>query len=351
MTNDATSGASVEDTGLEPEVQAKPILEPEEIEALVASVAPGETVEALFATLPALKQPESVEDFSFESTGGDGPGRYPLFVNLQERMAEALQEQWTDVFSRNVTVTFQSMDQVSYSDVINAENSQVFFAYSVEGFGKMMLSFDLSLIVAHVDAMLGGSGESYGEEILTLSPIERSLSERIAQSLEMHLEGAWKPVAVLDFELFKLDTDPQFLAVASSYDPCFSMFFEIQLDEGVKGVFALHYPRTFLEPILDNLRSTMSDEPTSVDKDWEQQLQDSLNDVPITMRLEMGQCEMNVGQFLSLSPGDYLPLKVGESEPSILWVDRMPMFQARVGSQDGVLAAELIHKVHDGGAS
>lgn len=346
MTDDTT-----EDKGMvDAETQAKPILEPEEIEALMASVAPGETVEALFATLPPLKQPENVEDFSFDGGGGDGPGRYPLFVNLQERMVEALKEQWSDNFSREIMVKFQNMDQIPYGDVIKTEEPQVFFAYSVKGFGRMMLSFDLPLIVAYVDAMLGGNGEAYGEEILALSPVEKSLSERIAHSLEMHLENAWKPVTVLDFELFKIDTDPQFLAVASSYEACFSMQFEIQLDENVNGVFALHYPRTFLEPMLDNLRSTMSDEPASVDKDWEQRLQNSLNDVPITMRLEMGQCKINVGQFLNLSPGDYLPLKVSESEPSILWVDQMPMFQAQAGSQDGMLAAELIHKIH-GGAS
>jgi len=348
MTDDANADADMADAGVE--AQAKPILEPEEIEALVASVAPGETVEALFATLPPLKQPETIEDFSFESAGGDGPARYPLFVNLQERMAEALKEQWSDTFNRDVTVTFQSMNQVPYSDVIDTEEPQVFFAYSAEGFGRMMLSFDLSLIVAHVDAMLGGNGEVYGEDIIDLSPVEKSLSERIAQSLEMHLEKVWKPVTILDFVLFKIDTDPQFLSVASAHDACFSMQFEIQLDEDVKGMFALHYPRTFLEPMLDNLRSTMSDEPTSVDQEWEQRLQVALNDVPITMRLEMGQCEMNVGQFLSLSSGDYLPLKVSESEPSMLWVDDMPMFQAQAGSQDGMLAAELIHKIH-GGAS
>jgi len=350
MTDDATPDVAMEEPNMEADAQPKPILDPEEIEALVASVAPGETVEALFATLPPLKQPEKVEDYSFDSGGADGPGRYPLFVNLQERMAEALKNQWSDTFSRDVVVSFKNMDQVPYSDVINTDSPQVFFAYSVEGFGRMMLSFDLPLIVAHVDAMLGGNGESYGKEILALSPVEKRLSERIAESLEMHLEHAWKPVSVLDFVLFKIDTDPQFLAVAGSYDACFSMQFEIELDEDVKGMFALHYPRTFLEPILDNLRSTMSDEPASVDHDWEQRLQESLNHVPLTMRLEMGQCEMNVGQFLNLSPGDYLPLKISESEPSILWIDKMPMFQAKAGSQDGILAAELIQKIH-GGAS
>ena len=347
MTDDATPDA---DAATEADAQAKPILEPEEIEALVASVAPGETVEALFATLPPLKQPDNVEDFSFDSADDDGPSRYPLFVNLQERMAEALKEQWSDTFTNDVMVSFKDMDQMLYSDVIGNPEPQVFFAYSVEGFGRMMLSFDLPLIVAHVDAMLGGSGEAYGEEILTLSPIEKSLSERIAQSLEMHLEHAWKPVSVLDFVLFKIDTDPQFLAVASSSEACFSMRFEIALDADVKGMFSLHYPRTFLELMLDNLRSTTSDEPAAADPDWEQQLQASLNHVPLTMRLEMGQCEINVGQFLNLSPGDYLPLKVSESEASVLWIDDMPMFQAKAGSQDGMLAAELIQKIH-GGAS
>jgi len=350
MTADAASTAAVEGPNVESDAEPKPILEPEEIEALVASVAPGETVEALFSTLPPLKQLENAEEFSFDGGASDGPGRYPLFVNLQERMAEALKEQWSDIFNRDVVVAFKDMGEVPYSDVINTEEPQVFFAYSVEGFGRMMLSFDLSLIVAHVDAMLGGGGEAYGEEILTLSPVEKRLSERIAQSLEMHLEHAWKPVSVLDFVLFKIDTDPQFLAVASSYDACFSIRFEIELDEDVKGMFTLHYPRAFLEPMLDNLRSAMSDEAASVDHDWMQRLQASLNYVPITMRLEMGQCTLNVGQFLNLAPGDYLPLKVAESEPSILWVDKMPMFQAKAGSQDGTLAAELIQKIH-GGAS
>jgi len=346
MTDVVSEGEAV----AEADGQNKPILEPEEIEALVASVAPGETVEALFATLPSLKQPEKVEEFSFEAAGGDGPSRYPLFISLQERMSEAVKDQWTDLFNRDIAVALLDMDQISYKEVISGDEPQVFFAYSVEGFGRMMISFDLPLIVAHVDAMLGGNGEAYGEEILDLSPVERSLSERIAHSLEMHLEKAWEPVAVLDFVMFKIDTDPQFLAVAGSYDACFSMTFEIQLDENVKGKFSLHYPRSFLEPMLDNLRSTMSDEPTAVDAEWEHKLQDSLNSVPITMRLEMGQCTMNIGQFLTLSPGDYLPLKVSESEPSILWVDRIPMFKAKAGSQDGILAAELIQEIH-GGAS
>ncbi len=326
----------------------KPVLEPEEIEALMANVGSDETIDALFSSLPPIQEPEAVEAFTFDQDDSEGPGRYPLFVNLQERMAEALKEQWEDTFQRDIGVSFQSMTENTYRDVISAEEHRVFFAYSVEGYGRMMLAFDLPLIVAHVDAMLGGSGEVYDESIQALSPVENRLAERIAKSLEMHLENTWKPVTVLDFVLFKLETDSQFLAVAGAQDACFSMYFEIQLDEDVKGTFALHYPRTFLEPMLDSLRSTMSDEPVAVDEMWQAQLEHALSEVPITMRLELGQCSMEIGEFLALSQGDYLPFKVGDTDPATLWIDAMPMFQAQAGSQEGMLAAELTDAIQGG---
>jgi len=326
-----------------------PILDPEEIQALMASMAPDEATDALFAELPPLKQPTSVEEFNFSQGDSDGPARYPLFVNLQERMIESLQEQWSDVFGREVTLALDNMAANTYHDVISSEQPRAFFAYEVEGHGRMMLAFDLPLIVAYVDAMLGGKGEAFGEHSLALSPVEMRLSERIAKSLEEHLEAAWKPLEVIDFKLFKLDTDPQFLSVAGAQDTCFSIYYDVQLEEGMNGMFSVHYPRSFLEPMLESLRSSMGEEHVAVDAVWAEQLEQAISGVPVTVRLEMGRCAVNIGQFLKLSSGDYLPLKTGEADPVTLWIDKMPMFLARAGSQDGMLAAELIQDVQHGG--
>lgn len=326
------------------DVSQSPILDPEEIEALMASMEPMEQAEALFASLPPLKQPKNIQPYAFETGEVDGPARYPLFVNLQERMAEFLKDQWSDTFNREVGVAFDRMLEEAYRDIITDEKPRVFFAYTVEGCGPMMLAFDISLIVAHVDAMLGGEGEACGEVPKTLSPVERRLSERIAKSLEKHLETAWDPVTALDFELLKIDTDPQFLSVAGATENCFSMYFNIQLDEKTTGGFALYYPRTFLEPMLDNLRSTVSD-AVVVDEEWQTAMEQSLSTVSIPMILRLGECEMTIEQFLRLSEGDYLPFQINEGEPVTLWADEIPMFQAQAGSQDGMLAAEIINKL------
>ncbi len=330
--------------------ESGPVLDPEEIDALMATMAPDEAAEAMFATLPPLAQPESVEPYGFDEGEGEGPGKYPLFVNVQERMIEALNEQWKDIFKREISTTFKEMSQKEYSAIISEENPRVYFAYTVEGLGRMMMTFDIRLIVAYVDAMLGGSGEAY-EGVETLSPVEQKLAIRVSTTLSSLLTEMWEPIRIMNFELFKLDTDPQFLSVAASNEGCFSMDYEIKLDEDVSGTLSLHYPRSFLEPILDSLRNTVSDEPVTVDEEWQADLAEAMEAVPFPLRLELGQCTMDIGHFLKLKPGDLLPLSKNEQEPAILWAGSMPMFEVMAGSQDGKLAFEIMNEIKDGGAS
>ncbi|MDQ6989824.1 MAG: FliM/FliN family flagellar motor switch protein [Mariprofundaceae bacterium] len=326
----------------------EPILAPEEIDALMQAIAPQEQAHALFASLPPIPQPEQVDSFDFASAVEDSPEKYPLFLNLQQRLAETLKEQWTDTFKREIPVGSAQISRRIYQDILqdDVEAPQVFFVYNVEGFGRMMVSCELTLIVAYIDAMLGGHGEVFGQGSDILSPVELSLAKRIASSLEKLLSNMWSPVREMHFSLIKLEVDPQFLAVASSTDPCFSAQYEIKTSEELRGAFYIHYPRTFLEPVLDSLRSVISDEPLMVDEEWESTLQTSMEQVPLSLRLELGQCQLDIQQFLALREGDLLPLSKSEQEPSTLWVSSIPRFQAMPGSQDGMLAAELLEKLN-----
>ncbi len=325
----------------------EPILAPEEIDALMQAVAPSEQAHALLATLPPVAQPESVEDFDFASVESDnGPERYPLFFNLQQRMTESLNEQWDETFQRDVELSSEGIDERLYQEIIedNKETKQVFFVYEVDGFGRMMVTIELPLVIAYIDAMLGGMGESFGDDANDLTPVEQSLAQRIGTGLEKLLLHMWKPVAVMKHHLSKLDTEPQFLAVTPVTDPCFSVKFGVKASDDLQGFVHLHYPRTFLEPVLESLRTSISDDLGN-DPEWEQQLQKSIEQVPLTVRLELGQCQLSIKQFLGLRTGDFLPLRKSASDPAMLWVSSTPMFEAMPGSQDGLLAAELTNQL------
>lgn len=329
---------------------SEPILAPEEIEALMAEVAPSEHAEAIFATLPEIQQPEEVDKFLFAGSDEDSPARYPMFVNLQERMTEMLDEQWKELFRRDISVQVRELESTTYKDLITTDTPQVYFVFEVEGNGRMMVTFDTGMIVAFVDAMLGGDGES-SEDPQTLSPVELRLSERIADKIGGTLSNLWNPVHPLVFEVFKLDYDPQFLAVTSALEKCFSTYFDVKISDEMTGNLGIHYPRPFLEPMLESLRVTVSDEPTETDTEWTDALMERISSTRAPLRFELDRCQINIGTFLSLKPGDFLPIKARANDPCSLWIEDIPIFKAKPGEADGSLAAELIEPIHSGGMS
>jgi len=329
--------------------QQEPILAPEEIDALMQAVAPSEQAQAMLATLPPVEQPELVEDYDFSGQGDNGPERYPLLYSLQSRMTEELKEHWSEVFRREILLSGEGIELLTYQEILNDDEvNRVFLVYDVDGFGRMMITCEIRLLISYIDAMLGGSGEAFEKGAHVLSPVEQTLALRVGKVFEGQLLSMWEPVSHMPFSLQKIETESQFLSVAGGSDPCFSITHAVKIADDFVGNIKLHFPRTFLEPVLDSLRSANSDDPTVKDSEWESLLQKSIEQVPLTVRLELGQCNLNIKQFLALRSGDFLPLRKSENEPSTLWVSSSPMFEAMPGSQDGNLAAELTKQLaHD----
>ncbi|HCS12951.1 MAG TPA: hypothetical protein DIW28_04045, partial [Zetaproteobacteria bacterium] len=95
----------------------QPVLEPEEIAALMEKIAPNEQAQAIFATLPPIPQPEHVEAFSYESEGPEGPERYPLYAVIQQHLCEHLREHMNDTFQRTITLDLDGMTQAPYEEL------------------------------------------------------------------------------------------------------------------------------------------------------------------------------------------------------------------------------------------
>jgi len=326
---------------------SEPILAPEEIEALMAEVGPGEHAEAMFSSLPPIKQPEGVEPYAFAATDEDSPERYPMFVNLQERMTEMLDEQWKELFRRDISVQVRELTNTIYKDLITTDVPQVYFVFEIDGYGRIMITFDTAMIVAFVDAMLGGDGES-SDDPQALSPVELRLSERIADKLSNTLNNLWHPIQPLIFEVYKLDYDPQFLAVTSAMEKCFSTNFDVKISDHLTGNLGVHYPRSFLEPMLETLRVTVSDEPTETDTEWTDALMEQISNTRAPIRFELDRCQIDIATFLALKPGDFLPIKARTHDPCSLWIDDIPIFKARPGETDGSLAAEILEPINPG---
>jgi len=326
----------------------QPVLEPEEIAALIEKIAPDEKAQAFFATLPPFPQPEQIGEFTYETEGPEGPEKYPLFTVIQQHLAENLREHYSDIFQRQISLDTESMDQQDYSELIAGENARVYLVFECHGFGLMLVIIDTPLVVSYVDALLGGTGEK-NEDMDELSPVEERLTERLAATLKNMLEASWKPVETIQFKLIKVETDVEFLGVASNKDSCFKTSFQIKLCKDISGHMDICYPRTFLEPLLGKLRASTQESPASQDEEWNNDLRNCLQEAPLELRLELGSVPMNVCDFLSLKTGDHLPIFKHENDPVTLWVESEPMFKTLAGQHDGVMAAEIVEIKSNGG--
>jgi len=327
----------------------KPILEAEEVHALLSAVAPEEQEKALFATLPPIPQPKKVDVFEFSETQGIGVDQHPMFSHLHNRTVEIFSEWWGSVFHREVTVFFKELVDKSYIEALDSDEPRAYFTLECTGHGTILVVLDMALVVSYIDAMLGGTGEVVPEEGKTLTLVELRLAERIAESASNILAKLWKPLRSMDFNLRRIDTDPTSLAMTADDVSCFSVSHVIVLGEEVRGDITLHYPLPFLEPMLMSMRVQAREQSASTDTNWNRTLLSAVDHFPLTLRLELGRCHLLVRDFLQLKPDDLLPMILPEDETSTVWVEKHQMFYALPGQQQGMLAAEILDPINIGG--
>ncbi len=325
---------------------SEPVLNQEEVSALLCTVAPREKANALLATLPPMPQPRQVESFGFGENRIAGPENYPMFSNLhQQPLVELIIERWQGVFRRETPVFFKEMIEQSYLDILDSDVPRIYFTLEASASGSMLAVLDMQLAVSYIDAMLGGSGDISDREDVSLTVVEHRLAARIAESIGHILTRLWRPVRHIQFTPGRMDTDPMALALTAEDINCFSVSYVIVLGEDVRGELSVHYPLSFLEPMIDAMRSQERAKPKIADRQWARELRLAIDQVPLQIRLEMGHCQMYVKDFMYMKPGDMLPLTVAENEPAIVWIENLPAFQARPGAQDGMLAAEILDPV------
>ena len=149
---------------------SEPVLSPEEVSALLHTVAPQEKANALLRTFPPVPQPRQVKSFGFDENQIAGPENYPMFSNLhQQSLAELILERWQGVFRRETPVFFKEMREQSYLDILDSDIPRIYFTLEASGHGSMLAVLDTQLAVSYIDAMLGGSGDISDREETALT--------------------------------------------------------------------------------------------------------------------------------------------------------------------------------------
>jgi flagellar motor switch protein FliM len=95
-----------------------------------------------------------------------------------------------------------------------------------------------------------------------------------------------------------------------------------------------------LEPIKEKLSSKYLREK-DIENTWSRQLQQLLQDTPVTLIAELGRMHQTIGSILNLKMDDVLLLPTGPEDSIVLSVDHVPKYVGYPGVIKGNRAVEI----------
>jgi len=171
------------------------ILEPKEIDALLAAVDQGRINTS--SSAPGVKREPTTEPYDFKRPERVGKDQLRTIAALHEAFARSAAANLGSVMRRPVEVRLSSVEQVTLSEFLQSPAKGtclvVLSAKPLEG--KCLLAIDPGLVYPMLDRLVGGTGEGLVVPDRPLTDIESRLVVKIATGLAPLLKEAWSPTS------------------------------------------------------------------------------------------------------------------------------------------------------------
>lgn len=213
--------------------------------------------------------------------------------------------------------------------------------------GTSMVIIDPNVVFAALDNFFGGLGR--GIDGLPpgrmFTPTETRIINIMLDVIFSSLSEAWSPIMDTQCEHIASEINPQFVQIVDENDLVIVCHLEVELSGKERGSIDIVYPFATLKPIRDVLRGRVqdSDDPSVDDFVWAKQLAQATGDADLEARAILGEVDLTLGEFETLSVGDILDLR--KFDAARVMVRDVPLFDADVGQASGCAAVKLLKPV------
>lgn len=210
-----------------------------------------------------------------------------------------------------VQMDILSVEQLTYEEFIrsipNPTILNIFTLYPLEGNALMEINPNLGF--AFLDRLLGGPGIA-PSKIRSLTEIEQTVIERLAQRMLDHLQEPWGSIVELYPTLERVETNPQFTQLVSPTEIMIIVSVETRMND-ILGMVNICIPFLVLEPVLDKLTVhyyySVSNQKSSPEN--QELIKNRLENTVIPVRAILGKTIITVRDLIELSVGDVIPLE------------------------------------------
>jgi flagellar motor switch protein FliM len=310
------------------------ILTQEEIDALLSAMDRGDV------DLEQIKGEPEATPYNLTSQNIMLRDQFSALEEVYDKFAVLLNGALSSMLQRSIEVEFVSTEMVKYQECISAFSAPTsFIIFTMEPLiGSALLAIEPGLVFSLIECMFGGKGKPIGR-VREFTQLEQRMIIKLAVEMLSQLEKAWQIVQPVHISIKKTESKPEYVHLVSPHDMMVVIVFSVKGKEFASNVhFCISY--LMLEPIKEKLSSKYLREK-DIENTWSRQLQQLLQDTPVTLIAELGRMHQTIGSILNLKMDDVLLLPTGPEDSIVLSVDHVPKYVGYPGVIKGNRAVEI----------
>lgn len=314
---------------------ADDILSQEEVDALLRGVT-GEPEEAA-----EEEGAGSVRTYDIGRQERIVRGRMPTLEIINERFARNFRIGLFNLIRRTAEISVGPVSVIKYSEFVRnlivPTNLNLVHMHPFRG--TSLFVFDPNLVFLVVDNLFGGDGRYH----MRVEGRDFTLAEQriIRKMLDVVFEEygkAWEPIHPVRLEYVRSEMNTQFANIATPTEVVVVSTFNIELGTS-GGDFHICMPYSMIEPLRDQLTSTMQADRAEADERWVTEMSLQVQDAEVELVAHLGQAAITLRQILDLKSGDVISLDLPDAV--VAEVDGVPLFECHYGQKNGQLALKV----------
>jgi flagellar motor switch protein FliM len=293
------------------------------------------------------------EDSSAEEGGGDVRvydigrqerivrGRMPTLEIINERFARNFRIGMFNLIRRNAEISVGPVTVIKYSEFVRnlVVPTNLNMVHMNPLRGTALFVFDPNLVFLVVDNLFGGDGRYHMRvEGRDFTPTEQRIIKKMLDVVFEEMRKAWEAIFPIRFEYVRSEMNTQFANIATPTEVVVVNTFSIELGSG-GGDFHVCMPYSMIEPIRDQLTSSMQADRAEADERWVSQMKRQVQDAEVELVANLGHTSVTLRQIVDLKVGDVISLDLPDAV--VAQVDGVPLFRCHYGQRGGQLALKV----------
>ena len=321
------------------------VLSQNEIDSLLAALSTGE----LDVDEMQDKGDRQVKNYDFARPAKFSKEHLRTLEIIFEHYGRLLSTTLPVYLRKNIQVSVASSETVTFSEFTNALSNPVILGiinFQPLG-GNIILDLAANLGFAMIDRMLGGKGLPL-EKNRDFSEIEMTIIEKIVIIAIQLMKEPWQNVLEINPILERIETNPQFAQVIAPNEMIAIVTLNVKIGD-VEGFMNMCLPYFTLESIMDRLNtkywySTMQD---SAGEDFQIYLESLIRRVAVPIKVQMGQSQISVSDFVNLQVGDIIRLDTNVESDLSVFVGNIRKFKALPGTDKDKYAVQVTEVIRE----